>query len=254
MLVLSGCGGSAPVRANAEAQVIQPEGAAELIQKIEKANAMAPKSFSGVFKAEGTAGTKRFTANAKILYEASGDRMSLSFTDFIFKSPISSLFRSGEYIEVYYPAESKLYLDRVPGINIRNYSPVDVDFDILYQLLTGKVPLIADYTVKQAASKGKSDILILENSRWFETLSFSGDYAERIKLTDKRSGEAIELYLSSPVEKDGSRFYRVIRIVAAKPSAKVDIAFSYLKLNGKVPAINPISRTVPGNVKVVNLR
>jgi hypothetical protein len=210
LCILIACSGS-QIKTNANVSDIKD--AMPLLDMVNKINDNSPETFSASFETEGSMGTNKFKLVGTAFYDKKLEKFTMNFSDYIFKSQLSSLLRNGKNIEVYYIPESKIILDSSETIKIKNYVPIDMDFNLIYQLLTSRIPLIENYSIHQAKKDDDKSFLVLQNNNWYETIAFNLDEPERIKLTNKKTSQEIEIYLRSPLKQNESRYYKKIQII-----------------------------------------
>jgi hypothetical protein len=130
-----------------------------------------------------------------------------------------------------------------------------VNFDLLYSVLIGTIPLIPDYTVKQGliSNDGRESILILENSLYYETISFIGKSPDKIKLINKTTGDKYEIYMKKPIIQGDSHFFANVMIVSQTPPLRLDIRFSRIRLNTTVKVKTIQDARLSGNVKIIQM-
>ena len=225
-----------------------------MLQSLRAGNDLAPATYSASFLIEGKAKNKKFKSTGKIVYDKKAKRMSVAFRDYIFKSSIMQIFIEGDEIVLYFPVDKKIVKDNRRTINLLNYNNLDVEYDILYDLLVGKVPLISDYKVKQGlvGDRGVS-YLILENDEAYQTVSFKNSVPDRIKLLQKSNKGEIEIYLKKRVKTKDSAFFRSIMMVRKKDKARMTITFNKISFNRpvKVKTIKDIK--IPRDVEVITM-
>ena len=222
-----------------------------LLEIINKINNNSPETFSASFETDGNMGTKKFKLSGTAFYDKKSEKFLMNFSDFIFKSQLSSFLRNGKNIEVYYIPENKIVLDSSDTIQIKNYVPIDIDFYIIYQLLTSRIPILENYSVYQTKKEDNRSFVVLQNNIWYQTIAFNSDEPERIKFTNKNTAQEIEIYLRSPLKQNDSRYYRRINIVIKDVSIALNINTSWVSLNKPVNIRNSLHK--PG-LSVTNLR
>jgi hypothetical protein len=227
----------------------------DMVDRISAINKKSPGSYAADFTIDGTIGEKTYKLLGNAQFSRKQRVMHIAFLDFIFRSPITTLFQEGDVIRIYYPVDKKLYVDNVKTIDLANYGGVSMNFDLLYSLVTGAIPLIPDYTVKQGltGNDGKESMLIVENARFFETISFNGNDPDKIKLIDKNTREKLELYMKKPITQGESLFFSNVMIIAQSARIRLDITFSRIRLNAPLKVKTIQDARLPGNLKIIQM-
>lgn len=214
-----------------------------LLEKITLINNSAPVSYDMTFTAEALMNNQKYKLNGNAQFDKTAARLSLFFTDFIFKSPISMMFNDGESVVMYFPSEKKLYRYNKNTIDFRSLWNVNLDYPVVHDIMTGRIPVIDGYTVKEAvlSADSKTSYLILENSRYYETISFKNDIPDKIKIMDKSNRSETDFYFSGAKKYGESFMFKKISIVS-KAAWRFDVAIDSLKVNVpmKVKTINDI--------------
>ena len=183
--------------------------------------------------------------------------VSNSLIDFIFKSPIAIIVQDDNTLKFYFPAEKKLVIDNINTVNLKNYINLDLDFTLLYRFITGSIPLIENYQIREgliAKAKEKKDdevYIILENDRYFETISFKKDIPNKVLLINKMSKEKSEFYLKQPCCKDNILSYKSIKFVSTTSGHRIIIRMNSWKHNVKVSPRSISRLRVPRGTKVI---
>jgi hypothetical protein len=183
--------------------------------------------------------------------------MKASFTDMVFRSPITTFVQEDENIKIYFPMDKVLYQDTAATISLKNYTGIDIEFRFLYPMLIGQIPLITEFSVKSGLSEdagGASvEYIILENQGYFQTIAFSAGIPAKLLFVNKESKDRVELYLENPVWQGTTLIYREIRLVIPSTGEKLSITFNDITLN---PALDPAavgSLQVPPGTKVISM-
>jgi hypothetical protein len=258
MLFLNSCAGRAVKGSqNGEEDVafVMTEDIRRMIGIVEKINAHTPVSFSSSIEIIGSIREKKFKSVGSVYYDKKAGRFHITFLDYIFKSPVTRIFQDGDRISIYFPADKKLVLDNRKTIDIRNYMDLNLDYYLVYDLFRGSIPVLKNYKVKKglASADGKSSYLIIENSEYFETISFRGNTPDKLMIVRKDTGEKIELYVKGVTLKGKSRYYKKIRIVAKKSDLRLDFRFRRTRINIPVKVRTIESIRVPKSVRVIRL-
>jgi hypothetical protein len=253
-----GCG-TAPLREDeALSGQYHPSGKEEIrvmLGAINEINKKSPDFFAADFNIDGSQEAKKFKLLGTLEYSKKQKMMHIAFLDFIFRSPLTTLFQEGDVIRIYYPSEKRMYIDSMKNINLSNYGGVGINFDLLSGLITGNIPVITDYTVRQGlvANDNRGALLILENSRFYETISFKGNYPDRIKFVNKATRENFEAYIDKPVAQGGTLFFTNIILVVRDARIRLDIKFNRIKLNTPAKVKTHRDITLPADLKVIQM-
>ena len=227
----------------------------DMVNTISTINTGLPESYSAEFSIDGVSGVKHFKSLGSAQFNRKERAMYVSFTDFIFKSPVMVLMMDGDLVRIYYPAEKRLFVDNVNTIDMANYSGPGIDFDLLHDLATGTFPLIKNYSVKQGyrAVEGTGTMLIIENAKYYETISFKGKVPDKILLMNKRTREKTEVYVKKVLADRGSRFFGTILLVADQGRLRLELNFSNIKLNAPVRVKTFRDMRLPGDIKIIKM-
>jgi len=215
----------------------------ELMKILEVINSNSPGKIKSSFTVSGSSRVKKYRFDGRMYYD-NNELANIILMDYIFKSPLIKFYRNGKKLYFYYPSEKKLFVDDFEKIDLDRYAGVKADFDFLYKLFTGNVPLLSNATVKNCVkTKSGSDVLILENDDFYESIFFRKNTPDKILVLHKLSKKKVEIYLDSMMKKGKTRFVRKLRIVAPDKRLKLKVSFSGTKLNGvlKVNKFNPDS-------------
>jgi hypothetical protein len=227
----------------------------DMVDRISAVNKKSPVSYAADFTIDGTIGDKTYKLLGNAQFNRKLRAMHVAFLDFIFRSPITVVFQEGDVIRIYYPVEKKLFVDNYKTIDLSNYGGISVNFDLLYSILTGGIPLIPDYTVKQGliSNDGKESMLIVENNRYYETISFNGKSPDKIKLINKSTREKFEIYMKKPILQGDSHFFANVMIVSQNTPIRLDIHFNRIHLNAPVKVKTIEDSRLPGNLKIIKM-
>lgn len=227
----------------------------DMINTLSKINRNSPEFFSVEFSIEGVSGQKHFKSLGSAQFSRKERVMHVNFTDFIFKSPVMVLMLDGELIRIYYPADKRLFVDNVNTIDMTNYNVPGISFDLLHDLSTGTFPLIKNYTVKQGYSvkEGTGTMLIIENAKYYETISFKEKVPDKILLMNKKTREKTEVYVKKFLEERGSIFFRNILLVSDQGRLRLDINFSKIKLNTPVRVKTIKDMRLPDDITTIKM-
>ncbi len=218
-------------------------------------NEKAVTSIEGSFFIDGFLQNKKYKTIGNVSYSAAPERLNLIITDFIFKSPITTVVQDGRELSIYFPVEKKLYVDSVDTIRLKNYSDIDFNFAMLHGVLTGRIPLVRGHRIVSCVRDEAKNarFLIVENDELFETIAFRGDIPDKLLFMDKKSKKRVEFYLGRPTVSGDSVFFRNIKIVAKDEGINLTITFNSLKLNGPVRVKNVSEMNYPRNISIIRM-
>lgn len=231
------------------------DGIRDMLGAISEINRNSPDFCTADFSISGSRAEQRYRLLGRLQFDKRQELLYVAFIDFIFRSPLTTLFREGDTIRIYYPADRKMYVDSVKKIDLANYGGIAVDFNLLSGLIAGTVPVIPGYSVRQGltANDRKGSMLILENPRFYQTISFKENNPDRIKLVAKKTGEKFEVYLSRPVTRGASRLFSSIIIVGHNSRLRLDIHFSGVVLNDPVKVKTYRDSQFPRDLKIIQM-
>lgn len=231
------------------------EGIRAMVDSISVINRNCPESYALDFDIDGAFGDKKNRIMGNAQYNKKQRAMHVAFVDYIFRSPVMTLLREGDTVRVYYPVEKKMYVDSFKTIDLANYGGVTIDFDMFHDIITGSIPLIAGYSVKQglAANDGKGSMLILENPMYYQTISFQANDPDKILLINKKTREKLEIYVKKPFVQGTSRIYSSIMIVAQSVRLRLNITFKKIQLNAPVRVKTVKDIKLPDNLKIIQM-
>lgn len=259
MLFLNSCVGKA-VKGSQSGEVenitsVMTDEIQRMIGIVDEINSHTPSSFVTSIEIIGNVREKKFKSVGSVNYNKKTGRFNITFLDYIFKSPITKIFQDGDRVSIYFPADKKLVLDNRSTLDIRNYIDLNLDYYLIYDLFRGSIPVLKDYRTKKglASTDGKGSYLIIENSDYFETISFRGNTPDKLLIIHKDTREKIELYLKGFTFKGKSRYYKNILIVAKKSDLRLDFRFRRTRINIPVKVRTIESIRVPKSVKVIRL-
>ncbi|HRS78968.1 MAG TPA: hypothetical protein P5115_17590 [Spirochaetota bacterium] len=231
------------------------DGIRAMVDTIADINRRSPDSYALDFTIDGAYGGKKNKMLGSMEFNRKQSAMHVSVVDYIFRSPVMTLLQEGDVIRVYYPVEKKMYVDNARTIDMANYGGVSIDFRMFHDLITGVIPLISGYSVKQGlvANNGKGSMLILENPNYYQTISFRGNDPDKILLINRKTRERIELYVKNPVGQGASRIYSSVMIVAQRVPLRLEITFRKIQLNAPVKVKTFKDMKLPGGLKIIQM-
>jgi hypothetical protein len=227
----------------------------KMIGTVTGINASSPSTFSAAFNVTGLVKNKRFKSIGKAEYSRNPRRMDISFMDFIFRSTVTRMLQNGDVVRVYFPVEKKMFVDNINTMDLANYSGIDMDFHIIYDLAIGSIPLIKNYRVKRGLSANGENrsMLILENREYYETISFNGDMPDKLLLVNRRNGERLEIHLRKYLKSGKSHFFKKIRFIAERSGLRLDIEFNKIRLNVPVKVNTVETIKLPSRLEVIQM-
>lgn len=231
-----------------------------LLNTVRNINRNAPDSLSSRFSVEGISGKKRFGSLGELIFNKNPRLMRILLVDTVFKSPLTTIVQEGDGLTLYFPGDKSLFLDSVRSMKIKNYTNLDIDLKLLYPLIIGQIPLLENYSVKHGLSKeegrdtGKQgSFLILENSEFFETISFINDVPDKILFLRKDMRWKIELYLERATKADGVLYYKRIRLNLVSSGDKLSFSFNEVVFNQPVDARAVLALPDKRGLKIVDM-
>jgi hypothetical protein len=259
MLVLlavaaAGCGTTGARVEDTAAGQYHPAGSDAVRGMVEGVSALVKKSpatYNVDFNVDGSAGAGKFKLLGTAQFSRKDRLMHVTFMDFIFKSPVTMFFQEGDAIRVYYPVEKKIFVDDARTFDLANYGGASLEYGLLYDIATGTFPLIRGYSVKEglAANSGNTSMLIVQNSGFYETISFKDGTPDKILLINRKTREKIEVYVKKIVTQGDSVFFSNMMIVAGGRGLRLEINFNKVRLNTPVKVKTIKEMTIPANVK-----
>ncbi len=218
-----------PVSGKGDSVAIEKSG--ELLEVINTINANSPDDARASFVISGNTGNKKFKFEGIYRYEKKGFA-NVFLMDYIFKSPIVKFYRDGSKLYFYYPSDKKLLVDDALKIDLNRYSGIHADFDFLFRLFTGHIPVLKGAGVKNCVQSGTDGFfLILENNDFYESIFFKKNRPEKILLMHKLTKKKAEIYIDSMATKGKSAFIKKCRIIAPEMNLKVNVSFSGTRIN-----------------------
>ncbi len=255
--ILIGCAG-APFRDDGMRPDMSPvdrAGVKKMTSILQEVNRLAPDSAALSFGISGNIRGKKFKAVGNASYQKQPRMMSVTFSDAVFRSVVSRFFLKGDEIGVLFPTDKKLFMESYKSIRLERYCGVDIPFNVFYSLATGCVPLIDGYRVRQglASSDGLRSMLILENRRYHQSVSFRNDVPDRLLFTDRSSGMSFEFLLSGQQLKNGSAMYRNVRFILRGESVQIDIIMNSIQLNTPVKILTIKDMKLAKDIKIIRI-
>lgn len=226
--------------------------AKDMLNRINEINANAPSSYDIGFSVDVLVKRKSYKLAGSSQFTSQGDKLYVVFSDYIFKSPMFMMFNEGDDIVLYYPSDKKLYKTTNSRANLKNFWNVNLSFNVLKDLITGKIPLIENFAAKEGGDSKDAVYLILENDSEYETISFKDGLPDKIKITNKTDRTETEIYLSNPRIYGESLIYRKFAAAVKSESSRVDISLNNVKVNVPVTVKTISDIKLPSNVTFYN--
>ncbi|MCL2025405.1 MAG: hypothetical protein FWG92_01195 [Leptospirales bacterium] len=212
-----------------------------LLNNIALINDNAPSYYDITFTIEGLLNNQKYKLIGNAQLDAKLNLFCLSLTDFIFKSPISTVLSNNDETILYFPTEKRLFRYTNNSFDLKTFWNINLDYEIIRILASCRIPLIDNYKVKESAtSADNASYLILENKRYFETITFKNNIPDKIKIMDKNDRSETDFHLLSPRKYNETLVYRKISVLSK--SFSFDISLNSIKVNTpvKVKTINDI--------------
>jgi hypothetical protein len=228
-----------------------------LLSLVEKCSINSPRTLSANFDIDGFAGSKSFKAGGNIRFNNNPKKAKIVFHDAVFKSPITEIIQDEDVIKFFFPFDKILYIDYAEKINLKSYSDLDLDFDLISDLVYGRIPVIRNFSLVKVLESGTGPgsednrFIILENSEYYETISFKLDLPDKIQWMNKDTKEKIEVYFDKPLKGESILFYKSVRIVSSKKDFKIMINFNDVKYNIPLDIENMSKLELSKDVKIV---
>ncbi len=233
-----------------------------LLDRILEINRSTPESFSADFTVEGRfQKNKKFKSIGKLIYKKEPQKMRISFIDYVFKSPITTIVQDGNVLKFYLPVEKKLYLDRTDTVNLKNYIGIDLNFNFIYKFIIGEIPLIENYQVKQGLiAKANSEMkqeetyIILENIKYYETISLKNNTPNKVLLINKITKKRYEFYLGNASCKDNWLNFRSLKFISKGSGHRAIIKIKKRKCNIPVNVRKITRIKLSKNTKIIKIK
>jgi hypothetical protein len=229
----------------------------DILEKIKIINSNAPSSINAAFRLDGFIDKKKFKASGYLLYNKSPEKARITFVDSVFKSPLTTLVQDGNTIKIHFPVENTLIIDNENTINLKDYISVPANYLFLKKMITSHIPLVSEYSINRGLLPLKDDgentgemYLILENDKYYETVSFKNSIPTRILLVTRKSRKKFEFYFIEPSIRDGLFRYKGIEMVEPETGNKVKITFSKYKTGQKISTSRITRLDLKKNVKI----
>jgi hypothetical protein len=255
VLCLGGCSGSMVQENGGSREDARSPEIDRHVKLVEDYNAKIPRSFSGTFTLLGNTGKEKIQASGSALYDSERSLMEIVFLDYFFKTPLTVMLQDKSRLYFYFPVDKKLFIDDQSTINIKNYYPIDISFNFIYQLMVGKIPMLRKYrVVKGVATQTPGEFfLIIENENFYETIAFKSGSVEKIKLMNKESREEFEVYFKRSMRDNEVNFFREIKLKGVTKKLTLSIEFTRVQLNVPVKVRTLSDLAIPAGVTRIEL-
>ena len=213
-----------------------------LLKKITEINNNSPRAFSVTFTLKGIIDGKKFKTLGSGIYNKSPKKMRITVKDVVFNSALSIVIVDNEIIKFYIPVEKKLYIDNEKTIDLKNYINLNINYKIFYSLVTGMIPILSNYRIKEGLTTKRDSpprlFLILENDDYFETISFRENIPDKILFINKSTKEKFEIYLEKPLYIANTLYYKRIKFIFLETDCKLSLKFNNIKSNIQIKLKN----------------
>lgn len=230
----------------------------ELLKKIREINNASPDSFTADLYLYGNYNRKQFKATGAIEFSKEPGKMKITFFDSIFRTILTTIIQDGETIKLFFPVENAVYIDSIKKIELKNYADINLDYNFMAELATGRIPVIKDYSVKNALAKGENGqgnesevYIILENNEYYETIAFKKNIPDKILIQNKKSKEKTEILLESPLNDNDIIFFRSIRFILAGSDTRITVEYSNIKFNINIDSKKITKIDLPKGCKII---
>ena len=250
LMILAGCQTTDKPATN-EAETIK---AKELISKIDSINNSSPATISSSLTVDGNSGEKKFRMEGTIVFDKSG-HYKLTLIDYVFQSPLIEAYREADELCFFYPSEKRLVIDNINKIDLSSYMGLKSDYKMIYDLLTGNIPLINNYKIYKClySEDEKGYYLILENNECFENIFFKDNVPDKILIIYKNNKNKFEVYLKSPVKIESGIFFKSYKVIASGINTTININFIKPTLNKPVTVGKLNKNKLPKKTEIIRL-
>lgn len=254
VLLLSGCSSSGSKKdtsgKNSDSETSMPADLQKALSSINSINKNSPSSISAFFNIDGFINNKKMKSGGNLEFSKNGEVVNAVFIDAIFKSAVGMFFRDSGIIKIYLPVDKKLIVEDPQRFDIKSYTGIDVDFNMLYLFATGRFPVIKNASVKHSSVKDNSRMIVLENDRQFQTISIKDSIPDKMLVVNKATRQKFEFYLS-PVKFGESTVFKTVRIFNGEIGLNLTISFDNIRVNQtlKVKTISDIK--LPPDVQII---
>ncbi len=229
--------------------------AEKILSLVRNINDNSPETFSISYNVLGKSGSKKYKVTGSSQFDRNRSALYAVFKDYIFKTTIASVFQDGSNLAFYYPPQKRLVYDSSKNINIKNYINFEIDYSLLYNLISGRLPVIENSRVVRVfeSTGGRQRGVILKNSEYYESIFFKDKLPEKIKLINIKTKDEAEIYLGKHIKRGGSSYFSRVRIVVPENDLDVEITFYNIRLNKQVRVKKIMAQKIKPGVKVIRM-
>ena len=201
-----------------------------IIKSIKKYNSERAQTIKAKFNLTSNLNNKYFKFSGQLEYSLPQKRLFLNLVDFIFKSPILSLFQEEQNLKIHLPKEEAVVLDDVNRFSYFNHLPVKINSKVIYQLLINKIPTFSKQSKKFFSQKQDWLIMTVEDEKNITKMFFkkkSKDFfPKEITLIDKEGN-----YLTNVIISKNKKNLKKIEIISENQNFRAEINFKKFWLN-----------------------
>ncbi len=223
-----------------------PEGSSALFARLQEINEKAPSLCSIKFTAESTVGSKKNTFAGTVSFDRQAGLFSLEIQDPVFRILMTAVILEAQDVTVWIPGRNIRYIDSPATMNLKNYGLIDMDFRIIYDLLTGRLPVPEKGNI---TGTEEESVLAVENDSCMEKISFSGNLPESCAITKKSDGTAVLIRLEKPELFGESLLYKKITAENGDGSMKLEIKTGSVKTAAPLKVKTVRDYKIPSGVK-----
>jgi hypothetical protein len=225
----------------------------KMLAAVTELEAKAPHSLTADFIVDGAQREKRFRMTGNIQYDRQAGAMHAAFFDYIFRTSVLVFLADGNELRLYYPVEKKLFVESMKGIDLRDYGGPAMGMEMIMAFATGKMPLLDGYRVKQGLREhnGNGTMLLLENRRYYQTVSFRDGTPDKLLIISRESGERFEIYFKKRMQSGAASCATHLVLVASKTGLKIDLKLKNIKANGAVSVKRFRDMNLPPDVRII---
>ena len=252
---LAGCGkGLREEEALAQYHASGKETVQEMLDVLKGLDARAPRFLQADFSIEGARREKKFRMIGSLQYDRPARAMHASFSDYIFRTSILVFFAEGDDLRLYFPVEKKLFVESMRGIDLGDYGGPSMAMDIVLSLATGNIPLLAGYRVKQGLreNNGEGTMLLLENPRYYQTVSFRNGLPDKVLIIDRETRERFEIYFKKRINSGDVSYVEQMVMVASQTGLRIDLRLKSVRTGGSIKVPRARDMKLPPDVRTIS--
>jgi hypothetical protein len=253
---ISGCS-TAAVKKDTNLKTADEDNILHLLNLINKYSNNSQKSYTLKVNIDGHSGAQKFKTGGNIEYNNNPRRMKIVFHDAILQSPITEIVQEDDILKFYFPLDKTVYIENINKIDLKSYTNFYLDFNLISDLLSGKIPLIKQYRIYKGLANetdpviSGTKLIILENNDYYETISFLNDVPDKILWVNKTTKEKIEVYFKKPFIKENFLFYKETKIISRNADLNIVIQFSSIKPDAPVDPENLTKIKISKDAKII---